>query len=945
MKFLYTVLICGLFLSTLNAQYGLHPDFEKTYLNNNWVKIKKEVQIPTEAFFNRYNLELGLNKASDLKIYKSKTDALGFTHHRAKQYHQGYPVDGAEYILHAKNGFVTHANGRLVKGEFPAAATQIDEQQAIQAALNYINAPQYYWQIPGMEALVKRIKKDPEATFYPTPELVWADPDYSQIGEQYTLTWKMEIFASDPYGSKEVFVDARNGEVLYTLDKCQHNNEVGTAETRYHGTQEIITTKVSDSLYHLRDYTRGSGIETYDMNKGSDVSEAVDFEDDDNYWDNANADFDEVGTDVHWGMEKTYDYYFLEQGRDSYDDEGGLVISYVHVNNNWFNASWNGMFSRFGDGNGNPLTSIDVVSHELTHGVTDYTSDLIYRNESGALNESFSDIFGNVVEYYALGDEADWLIGKVNFTLRSMSNPNSYGHPDTYLGVSWFTGSGDNGGVHTNSGVQNFWFYLLSEGGTGINDNGDDYEVDGLGIYNAADIAYRNLAFYLTPSSNHLDARLGALQSAEDIYGSCSPEVVQTAKAWHAVGVGADNISKDLRMLSVSAPQSSCIDGNPADLTMTFRLDPSGCSFELDAGTTIKVGYRVNDDSPVVEDLVLANSLQENETIEYTFNTPVELYEPGSYEIDFWVNLDDDAFQLNDTIFDHLARRPEVINRDQTITFEARNDNISLDSFYLTQGELANNTLIFSAQAANGIRFASMTGSRIPDIDELDIPTTQEEVFTLNTEYNSSICLCVDLTEWDEAFMDFELQQIWSRIHPEDYDIQSSDLVTGMRILIDDVQVGDSYHPTLHQNFEWETQTVDLSDFVGSSFQLCFEGKHFYDRQNDFKANSDGDQTNIDHVKIYGLPLVNVENISSLEGISISPNPSNGQFVLNIDQDLKQSAELIITDALGKVLRSEVISAGGSNQVEIQLSDATPGLYLLKLQSGDQIWTEKLIIQ
>ncbi|MFQ5585069.1 MAG: M4 family metallopeptidase, partial [Calditrichia bacterium] len=130
--------------------------------------------------------------------------------------------------------------------------------------------------------------------------------------------------------------------------------------------------------------------------------------------------------------------------------------------------------------------------------------------------------------------------------IRNMANPNEFGDPDTYGGTNWFNVVGctpsnlnDQCGVHTNSGVQNFWFYLLSEGGSGTNDNGDPYNVTGIGTADAAAIAYRNLTVYLTTSSEYADARTGAIAAATDLFGPGSPQVQATMDAWDAVGVYA----------------------------------------------------------------------------------------------------------------------------------------------------------------------------------------------------------------------------------------------------------------------------------------------------------------------------------------------------------------------------------------------------------------------
>ena len=123
--------------------------------------------------------------------------------------------------------------------------------------------------------------------------------------------------------------------------------------------------------------------------------------------------------------------------------------------------------------------------------------------------------------------------------LRSMKNPKALSDPDTYLGEYWFNtiNSNDNGGVHTNSGVQNYWFYLLTEGGSGENDDGVSYQVTGIGLDDATDIAYRNLTQYLLPDSRYFDAATYSIQAAEDLFGEASQQVQSTQAAWEAVGI------------------------------------------------------------------------------------------------------------------------------------------------------------------------------------------------------------------------------------------------------------------------------------------------------------------------------------------------------------------------------------------------------------------------
>lgn len=194
----------------------------------------------------------------------------------------------------------------------------------------------------------------------------------------------------------------------------------------------------------------------------------------------------------------------------------------------------------YGDGDGTtfrPLSAgLDVVAHELTHAVTDTSSDLIYQNESGALNEAMSDVFGTLVEFYD-NNNPDYEIGEDIYTpnipndaLRSMSDPTKSGDPDHYS--KRYTGSEDNGGVHINSGIINKAAYLLTKGGThyGVN-------ISGIGDDKVGQIYYRANTVYLTASSTFSQARAALVQSAADLYGAGSAEVASVNKSFDAVGV------------------------------------------------------------------------------------------------------------------------------------------------------------------------------------------------------------------------------------------------------------------------------------------------------------------------------------------------------------------------------------------------------------------------
>lgn len=486
--------------------------------------------------------------------YSVVKDSKTVTHYRYQQFFEGIPVFDAHYVIHEIKGRIRSLNGNFINNIQIVNNLIYSGEDARCAALNYINADMYKWQISGEEELLKEITKNPDASFYPKAELILF-PSSGFGKSEHKYAYKFDIYADKPLRRTEVFVDAENGEILFTNDILQVIDSQGTAVTAYSGTQDITTDSINEG-YRLRETGRGNGIETYDMNQGTTYSAAVDFTDSDNFWDNPNSEFDQYATDAHWGAEMTYDYYYVNFNRNSIDDLGFQLRSYIHYDQAYANAFWDGLRMTYGDGDGvwSPLTALDICGHEITHGLTSFTSNLNYSYESGAMNEGYSDIFGTAIEFYAKPNLANWLMGEnIGSAIRSLSDPGFSDQPDTYLGTNWYVGSGDNGGVHTNSGVMNFWFYLLSEGGTGTNDNGDVYNVNGIGIEDAAKIAYRTLTVYLVPTSEYADASFYSILSAIDLFGGCSPEVESTTNALYAVGLSSPYTSEVVADFTPSA--------------------------------------------------------------------------------------------------------------------------------------------------------------------------------------------------------------------------------------------------------------------------------------------------------------------------------------------------------------------------------------------------------
>ena len=457
----------------------------------------------------------------------------------------GYPVEFSAWHIHEKNGKVIAVNGDIVDIQELDLTFSISEEEALQAALNYVGADLYMWMDEGEEQNLKMMLDDETATYYPRGVKIITpiQPDIKM--NKLTTAYKFNIYSKKPYDRKMVYVDAHTGEILFDLSLIRFDNAVGTAHTQYSGIREINTFN-NGTQYILQDNTRGNGIKTFNCQNGTSYGSAVNFFDDDNIWNNVNPQKDQYATDAHFATMSTYDYYLNVHNRNSINNNGFALLSYVHFNliqygyGNNVNAFWDGQRMTYGDGDAShtPLTTIDICGHEITHGVTEFTADLTYAYESGALNEAYSDIFGTSIEFYAVPEYANWTMGeKIGASFRSMSNPKQYGQPNTYKGQNWYTGSGDNGGVHTNSGVLNYWFYLLCEGGSGVNDKGNAYEVQGIGIEKAEKIAYKTLTEYLSSGSQYINAYNYSVIAAGELFGGCSQEVQSVGDAFYAVGV------------------------------------------------------------------------------------------------------------------------------------------------------------------------------------------------------------------------------------------------------------------------------------------------------------------------------------------------------------------------------------------------------------------------
>ena len=490
--------------------------------------------------FSQLRTVLDLDRQSDFVRMDQQADKLGFTHYRFYQTLKGIPIENSMYVAHVKNGKLSKLSGEIVvdfdESNDYSPVPALSSAQAIDIAVKKVNAQLYMWQDAGMEQRIKDQMGNAQASYAPTATLVWFNDGDEISPRDLRLAYKVDVYAKQPLSRADYFIDAKNGNYLGKKDKIFYTDATGTAATAYSGSQTIHS-DFTGTNYRLRDYTKGSGIITLHGESGQRGADYT----------SSSANWTLTGTniaalDAHYGVSQTYAFYQANFNRNSYNGTGEHLYSYVNDPTYTDNAFWDGSamnFNKRSTGAAGGVTGIDVTGHELTHGVTQTTSGLNYNGESGAMNESMSDIMGKSVQFWSKPSDVNWLMSNdMNWIIRDMSNPNSHSQPDTYKGTFWYTGTADNGGVHTNSGVGNFMFYLLVTGGSGTNDIGNSYSVTGIGLAKADQILYRSETVYLSPTSKYADWRTACINAATDLYGSGSNEVTQVQNAWFAVGVG-----------------------------------------------------------------------------------------------------------------------------------------------------------------------------------------------------------------------------------------------------------------------------------------------------------------------------------------------------------------------------------------------------------------------
>lgn len=477
----------------------------------------------------------------ELRLIDYRQDSVGFVHLKFQQVYQGIPVWGSQLIVHLRGENEIYA----VTGRYeptPRSVRSVESQVSSADALD--------------RALQDLARRRPIQSFTPEVARLLGYPGPSvekiifpdrQTGRPH-LAWMITI-RPNLRDHWRYFVDALSGEILFRYNATAFDGPATAQATDLNGQAQTINVYQIGATYYLIDASRPmfnpqqsqlpsnpvGAIWTIDARNQDLKRETRLFQvtSPNNTW------TDRTSVSAHFNGGVVFEYFRSTHGRNAIDDKGSTIVSVIHVTENnqpMDNAYWNGRVMAYGDGDRafKPLAGgLDVAAHEMTHGVTDYTANLVYLSQSGALNESMSDVFGVMVDRddLKLGEDVAKTEVFVTGAMRDLENPNQglqpgqHGwqpaHMSEYVRLPEDEDN-DNGGVHVNSGIPNRAAALI---------------IRALGREKAERIYYRALATYLTSRAQFSDGRLAVAQAARDLFGQQSAEVTAVNQAFDAVGI------------------------------------------------------------------------------------------------------------------------------------------------------------------------------------------------------------------------------------------------------------------------------------------------------------------------------------------------------------------------------------------------------------------------
>ena len=504
-----------------------------------------------------------VNPKEQFAVTQINEDRKGITHLKTVQRYRGIDIYGSEATFHLS------AQKERFMGLFHNIENEINPVPVISSASAILTVKSDL----KLKTVVRELNANEKKLLkYQSPEtrLVIYNPE----GKTYLLAWEI-TFRPNVVEVWKYFVDAETGSIIHSFNAtCSDGPETATA-LDLNNISRTINTYLENGTFYLLNIaepmfnptTEEGMIITLDANNTSTTE--LDYRyvtSTNNSWNNKSA------VSAHYNATRAYEYFLQTHGLNSINGNGGDIISFINVaeddGSSMENAFWNGRAVFYGNGGEyfKPLAgALDVAAHELGHGVISNSANLEYYGQPGAINETYADIFGSMV------DRDDWLIGeditRTTFSpsgaLRNMADPHNLGREGDHYWQpkhvsEMYLGTEDNAGVHINNGIGIHAYYLYA---TVVSKN------------KAEQVFYHALANYLTKTSRFIDFRIAVIQSATDLFGGGAAEVTEAEKAFDSVGIYEEEVVKPDNELEV----------NPGTEYMLF------CNTDKDYTTTLAV--------------------------------------------------------------------------------------------------------------------------------------------------------------------------------------------------------------------------------------------------------------------------------------------------------------------------------------------------------------------
>lgn len=535
------------------------------YSENGYYEFSADSEIISDEFFSLFGRDLGLGTEDEMRLEKSREDDYGNAHNMYQRYYKEIRVESDAFTIHAKNGKVFSANGKLGQGLSLSINPSISEEAARDLAISDVESELFAWEDSESEKGLK-MENGEAATYFPKGELIIRKIQ----SDKYVLTWKFYVSSLIPFEDWFIYINANSGDIIERetrINNCNPYN--GSTNTLYNGVQPFkINNNSWSNNFSLNDCDRDIHTKIF---VGPTLAVKALYGSITPQWWSYIADVKhpyanwgntfQVETSAHWIAQESWDYLHSRFNWRGLDGQGRRIRILTQlknwgsgelIGNNFFvNARELVMIGALPDGNGGfrHMSSIHHVAHEIFHGVVINTANLDNTKEQGSLHEAYCDIFGVMVEKSATGN-INWVVcsdvATASENIRNFEDPNSSANP-AIIGDDFYQDqncgnpgqSNDFCFKHLTASIPGRAFNLLA-GSANPSQNG--VFVPGIGEEKAFNIAFRALRDgYLQKTSNFADAREAWKAVARMIYGPCSLEEYAVQNAWGAVGVGNKN--------------------------------------------------------------------------------------------------------------------------------------------------------------------------------------------------------------------------------------------------------------------------------------------------------------------------------------------------------------------------------------------------------------------